>query len=167
MTSYNTIDYAQLPASTISRWSIRSALSKTSCRLLGVNWGSAPSDWGRRWWETLREIGNWSTEGAPKYRTLNIEDLGIMLTGAGVSAGLRLNSIRGIRAALTHNNYIASMCRKVHRVGYVSTTMQISWWYPPTAWDCNLLSQWSTATSVQDSMGRYATKSDWKSCENC
>ena len=40
------------------------------------------------------------------------QNLGIMLTGAGVSAGLRLNSIRGIRAALTHNNYIASMCRK-------------------------------------------------------
>ena len=41
------------------------------------------------------------------------EDLGILLTGAGITANIKLNSMKGIRAALTHNNYIAEMCRKV------------------------------------------------------
>jgi ribose 5-phosphate isomerase RpiB len=26
---------------------------------------------------------------------------------------MKLNAVKGIRAALTHNNYIADMCRKV------------------------------------------------------
>ncbi len=40
-------------------------------------------------------------------------DLGIIVTGTGINTSIVCNKIKGIRAALVHDIYLAQMCRQV------------------------------------------------------